>query len=77
LLGTNTQLLNGAKAADAMIDRDGAAIVETHERAAFDRRLQERGASAEIIAEIGGFNYSKGNAVTLTIFRKAESGVAP
>lgn len=77
LLGTKTRLQDGAAAADALIDDGAGAIIEARERAAFDARLQMRGASAKTVAEIRGFNYSKGDAVTLTIFRKAESDPRP
>lgn len=76
LLGTATTLGGGAEAADALIG-GGAAIVEARERAAFDARLVARGAVADPVAELSGFNYSKGEPVTLTIFRKAESDTAP
>jgi 4-amino-4-deoxy-L-arabinose transferase-like glycosyltransferase len=77
LLGTKTRLGGGDAAADALIDSGGAAIVESRERAAFDARVTERRAKAETVAEIAGFNYSKGDAVTLTIFRKAEGAATP
>lgn len=77
LLGTTTRLGDGAAAADAMIDGGGAAVVETRARAAFDARLKERGASADPIGEVRGYNYSKGDAVTLTIFRKAQGDPVP
>lgn len=77
LLGTMTKLGTGAEAADALIDTGGAAIVEARERGSFDMRLHARGARAEQVAEIAGFNYSKGDAVLLTIFRKAESEPDP
>ncbi|HBS31870.1 MAG TPA: 4-amino-4-deoxy-L-arabinose transferase [Parvularcula sp.] len=77
LLGTQTRLGDGAAAADALIDTGGAAVVETRELAAFVARLTARNARAERVADIAGFNYSKGDAVTLTIFKKAESAPAP
>lgn len=77
LLGTTTRLGDGASAADAMIDAGAPAIVEARERAAFEARLQSRGARAERVAEVAGFNYSKGDAVTLTIFKKAEGAPLP
>lgn len=77
LLGTRTQLTTGAGAADALIDHGGAAIVEMREREAFDARLKARGVAAAPIAEIDGINYSKGDSVVLTIFRRAEEGTSP
>ncbi|MDZ7629655.1 MAG: glycosyltransferase family 39 protein [Parvularculaceae bacterium] len=72
LLGTGTRLGDGAQAADTLLDDGGAAIVEARERTAFDARLTLRGGRAELIAEIKGFNYSKGDHVILSIFRPAE-----
>lgn len=77
LLGTKTRLGDGAKAADALIDHGGAAIIEARERKAFDARLAERGASAVARAEIDGVNYSKGTRVHLTVFQATESGATP
>jgi 4-amino-4-deoxy-L-arabinose transferase-like glycosyltransferase len=77
LLGTKTRLGDGAAAADALIDTGGAAVVEGRQRASFEARLTERRARAETVAEIAGFNYSKGDGVTLTIFRKAEGAPTP
>lgn len=74
LLGTETRLGDGAIAADNLLDNGGAAVVEARERAAFDARLKQRGGRAELIAEIEGFNYSKGDEVRLMIFRVAEMG---
>jgi len=77
LLGTKTRLSDGAKAADALIDHGGAAIIEARERKAFDARLVERGASALARAEIDGVNYSKGTRVHLTVFQTMESRAKP
>jgi 4-amino-4-deoxy-L-arabinose transferase-like glycosyltransferase len=77
LLGTQTKLGNGAEAADALIERGAAALVEARERAAFDARLVERGAHAAPVAVIDGFNYSKGRRASLTIFRRADEGTSP
>lgn len=77
LLGTKTQLGSGAEAADALVDRGGAAVVEARERAAFDARLEARGSSAAPVAVIDGFNYSKGRRVSLTVFRRADEGASP
>ena len=74
LLGTKTTLGNGVDAADALIDRGAAALVEAHEQAAFAARLNERGARAAPVAVIDGFNYSKGARVNVTIFRRADEG---
>jgi hypothetical protein len=77
LLGTQTRLGDGADAADALVELGGAAIVEARARAAFEARLLERNAAAAPFAEIDGFNYSKGERVRLTVFRKTESAAAP
>lgn len=77
LLGTQTGLGNGAAAADALIDRGGAAIVDGRERASFEARLQERNGAAEIVAEIGGFNYSKGDRIQLTVYRRSVAALSP
>ncbi len=76
LLGTATRLADGAGAADAMLDNGASAIVEAREDEAFQLRLAERGGNAEAIAAIGGLNYSKGDDVTLTIYRQT-TGLEP
>ncbi len=76
LLGTTTMLGTGAAAADALVDIGGAAIVESREQAGFEAQLETRGAAAKTVAEVRGFNYSKGDAVILTVFRKIESDEA-
>lgn len=77
LLGTATQLGSGTEAADALVDRAGAAVVEARALADFDAQLARRGASAKAVAVIDGFNYSKGERASITIFRRADEGTAP
>lgn len=77
LLGTRTALGSGAAAADALIERGAAAVVEERERAAFEVRLKERGGRAATVAVIDGFNYSKGRRASLAIFRRADEGTSP
>jgi hypothetical protein len=77
LLGTATQLGTGADAADALVDRGGAAVVEARTLGDFDAQLSRRGASAKAVAVIDGFNYSKGKRARLTVFRRADEGPDP
>jgi 4-amino-4-deoxy-L-arabinose transferase-like glycosyltransferase len=76
LLGTATRLGNGGDAADALIDDAAVAVVETRERGAFDARLTSRGVGAAPVAVIDGFNYSKGERVRLSVFRRADEGTS-
>ncbi len=72
LLGTKTELGDGAAAADALIDRGAAAVVEARAEPDFTARLKSRGATAAPVAVIDGFNYSKGKRVRLTVYRRAD-----
>jgi hypothetical protein len=69
LLGTATRLGDGARAA-AHLDSDRAcalALVEANEDAAFRAALGTAGPVA--LAHLGGFNYSNGRRVALTLYK--------
>jgi 4-amino-4-deoxy-L-arabinose transferase-like glycosyltransferase len=69
LLGTRTQLVDGgASAAAYILDHPGAlALVEEREEIAFRAQLGE--ANALELAKVEGFNYSRGKAVTLRLYK--------
>lgn len=70
LLGTGTVLTGGAQAADHMIDHPGTiAVIADFEEQPFRNRLGERQAKADLLAELPGFNYSRGKPVTLRLYR--------
>ncbi len=76
-LGTDTLLTDGAGAAAALAEgRAALAFVEARDRAAFAETLAAQGAAAAARAEISGFNYSKGRAVTLTLFAPGQADCA-
>ena len=69
--GADTVLSDGAGAAEAVARHGGLALVEDTERGPFLARLAELQADATEKGEISGFNYSRGRAVHVTIYRVA------
>jgi 4-amino-4-deoxy-L-arabinose transferase-like glycosyltransferase len=78
-LGADTVLSNGTGAADLVSARGGLALIEARERGAFLARLAEKQADATALQTVEGFNYSRGKAAAVTIYRVApvENGAAP
>jgi 4-amino-4-deoxy-L-arabinose transferase-like glycosyltransferase len=70
-LGADTALSDGAGAADLAAARGGLALVEARARAAFLARLAEKQADATALQTVTGFNYSRGQAASVTIYRVA------
>ncbi len=70
-LGTTTRLVSAVAVADILAATPSAVgIVEARDRAAFAARLSELGvAEPPPRAEVDGFNYSKGKAVRLFLYR--------
>lgn len=71
LLGTATQMAEGAAAADRLAAFRGAAVIESRESAAFLSRLAAIGGAVDAFAEIDGVNYSNGEEVALRLYRWA------
>jgi 4-amino-4-deoxy-L-arabinose transferase-like glycosyltransferase len=71
LAGTRTRLLNGGAAAAAWLRAtpDGYAVVTEAETAAFRGALADT--AVEIVAEVSGVNYSRGDAMRLSVYRRA------
>ncbi len=71
-IGTKMKLAkNGAEAADFLATTPNAvALVEKHEEASFHQRLNQQLLQVEQLGQpITGLNYSKGDEVTLTLYR--------
>jgi hypothetical protein len=68
-LGTETELDDtGAGAADALAE-GAPALVEQRQDKAFRERLARLGAVAQAAGEVGGYDYSTGKSVRLTLWR--------
>jgi 4-amino-4-deoxy-L-arabinose transferase-like glycosyltransferase len=72
LLGTQTGLGDAPEAAQA-VQEGRPAIVAGEHQAAFARELARRGAQAEAVATVDGFNYSNGDETRLTLYRRKEA----
>jgi 4-amino-4-deoxy-L-arabinose transferase-like glycosyltransferase len=68
LLGTDVDLRGAEEAADAVAQRRPA-IVELKEDAAFRAAVAQRNLQVEPVATIKGYNYSRGEALTLTLYK--------
>jgi 4-amino-4-deoxy-L-arabinose transferase-like glycosyltransferase len=69
LLGTDTRQTDARGAADAGAAQGGLALVEEHERSAFEARLAELEADATELTSLDGYNYSRGRKVHIRIYR--------
>jgi 4-amino-4-deoxy-L-arabinose transferase-like glycosyltransferase len=77
LLGTRTRLVDGAGAARHLADRPGAVVaVEAREMPGFRAAAVALALDPRELGAVAGFNYSRGRAQTLTLFR-AEASRAP
>lgn len=73
LLGTGTRHGSGAEAARYLdADRGGVVLVETRHRDAFLKEAETLGFEPEVGATISGLNYSRGDPVTITLYRVAD-----
>ena len=70
--GKDVVLTDGAGAAEAGAKSGGLALVDDAEQGAFLARLAELQADAEKAGDLGGFNYSRGRKVHVTIYRVAQ-----
>jgi 4-amino-4-deoxy-L-arabinose transferase-like glycosyltransferase len=73
LTDTKTVLTDGAGAAQYAAEEAGrATLVEARERAAFEAGLAAAGASAVIVETVNGLNYSRGEQVSISIYRTTQ-----
>ena len=70
-LGADTILSDGRGAAELGANAGGLALVQDDERPAFLARLAELEANAAAVDDLSGFNYSRGRAVHITLYRIA------
>lgn len=73
LLGTDTRLENGIGAADLAARQGGLVMIEDHERQNFQTALSARHAAAAIVDDLSGYDYSRGRAVHLSLYRVTQS----
>lgn len=76
-LGADTRLAGGAGAAALGAQAGGLALIEDRQRGAFLAGLAEREADATALAEVTGFNYSRGRRVHVTLYRVTRVHDAP
>jgi 4-amino-4-deoxy-L-arabinose transferase-like glycosyltransferase len=68
-LGTKTHLAGGVEAGNIAAVQGGLALIEDGERDTFLESLEEQGAQATQVDRFSGFNYSRGRAVHITVYR--------
>ena len=71
LLGTKTRIASGAAAAMQAAETGGLAVIEDRERSAFLAGLAARDTEAFPVDRLAGYDYSRGRAENLTIYRVA------
>jgi len=72
LTGTATKLVDGSGAADVLLhSHEGMALVEREQESAFLAALQSEGRQARALAQLDGFNYSRGRPAHLTLWELA------
>ena len=72
LLGTDTVLTNGSAAATLLAsDRNALVAVERRQEDAFQLTLRELGQTVDPVGRVDGYNYSRGDWVSLGLYRKA------
>ncbi|MBS0279036.1 MAG: glycosyltransferase family 39 protein [Proteobacteria bacterium] len=69
LLGTQTQIQNGIRAADIAAQQGGLALIEDHEQRKFLTELARVHAEARPLDGVSGFNYSRGRREHITVYR--------
>jgi len=72
MLGTDTRLTNGAKAAQLLAEGAvGVALVERRQADAFAAAAARLGLRLAHVADVDGLNYSRGDAVSIAIYTRA------
>ena len=69
LLGTQTQIATGTRAADIAAAVGGLALIEERQKPAFLKAIADQGAEAVALDHLAGINYSHGKPVTITVYR--------
>jgi 4-amino-4-deoxy-L-arabinose transferase-like glycosyltransferase len=69
LLGTNTQIQNGTRAATIAAQQGGLALIEDHEKPKFLAQIGAMDATAKPLDGVSGFNYSRGRREHITVYR--------
>jgi len=79
LLGTDTVIAGDAAPAVETLAADACAVAVIRETRidAFEAGMAERGLAAEPVGEVSGFNYSKGDRLRLTLYRRADAPPEP
>ena len=78
LLGTDTVLTDGAGAANHLqAHRFALVAVTDEEQPAFLERLTQLELESEPLATVGGLNYSRGDAVSLTLYQRRDAADEP
>jgi 4-amino-4-deoxy-L-arabinose transferase-like glycosyltransferase len=73
-LGADVDLTDGRGAAERGAQLGGLALVDDEERPRFLARLAEVKAQATMLDDLSGFNYSRGHATHVTLYRVAPLG---
>jgi 4-amino-4-deoxy-L-arabinose transferase-like glycosyltransferase len=73
-LGPALNFSNGAGAADLATRNGGLALIESREKGSFLARLAEREGDATALGTVTGHDYSRGQAVAVTIYRVSPVG---
>jgi 4-amino-4-deoxy-L-arabinose transferase-like glycosyltransferase len=76
-LGSDVSLTDGRGAADQGARTGGVALVDDQERPSFLARLAELEANATPLDDLSGFNYSRGHAAHVTLYRIAPLNPVP
>jgi 4-amino-4-deoxy-L-arabinose transferase-like glycosyltransferase len=69
LLGTQTQIQNGTRAANVAAQQGGLALIEDREKPKFLTRLAQLHVVATPLDGVSGFNYSRGRREHITVYR--------
>ncbi|HEY0106887.1 MAG TPA: glycosyltransferase family 39 protein [Rhizomicrobium sp.] len=73
LLGSETRLTDGAGAAEIGAYQGGLALIEDGERPSFLAHLAEIETDAVPLDQLGGFNYTRGRKVHITLYRVTQT----
>ncbi len=78
LMGTDSKLTDGGGAARFLLTNpNGVAVVEAASQPEFDTAMQAAGYRAHLVAEIAGFNYSRGRPADLKLWDLGEKREKP
>lgn len=69
LLGTNTRIETGARAARIAVRQGGLVLVDQYQRAAFLAQIASSHAHVQVDGVVKGINYSRGRKESITVYR--------